>query len=148
MTIVKNNSLLAAILAAVFCLTIPAMAIGQDNIGSRTQSDTISKLRAAPTIEKRFVFVYRSCGELYPYYPNIEYVWIPRLFVPVPELPGSVLEQYTRAKTLYENQKLPSMVEIEEVDGIKIIKKETDNEFREEHLQAAEGGAEAHRRGE
>lgn len=73
-----------------------------------------------------------------PYYPDVEYVWMPRRIVKFPQLPSSVLEQYTSDKTLYENRKLPPLVEIEEVDGVKIIKKEATDDPREEHLQPVE----------
>ena len=148
MTLLKNNPILAAIFTAVFCLIIPAMATGQNNIVGKTQTDTISKLKSAPTIEKRFVFLHGDCGCLLPYDPDVEYVWMPRHYSPVPQLPWSVFEQYTSDKVSYEKRKLSSIVDIEEVDGIKIIKKHNGNEYREEYLQPAEGGAETHRRGE
>jgi hypothetical protein len=144
MTLLKNNPKLAAIFTAVFCLIIPAMATGQNDIVGRTQTDTISKLKPAPTIEKRIVFVHSDCGGLLPYYPDVEYVWMPRRIVKFPQLPSSVLEQYTSDKTLYENRRLPPLVEIEEADGIKIIKKEATDDPREEHLQPIERGPQAH----
>ena len=135
MTLLKNNPKLTAIFTAVFCLIIPSMAMGQDDIVGRAQTDTVPKLKSAPTIEKRIVFVHDDCGGLMLYYPDVEYVWMPRHYSPVPQLPWSVFEQYTSDKTLYENRKLPPLVEIEEADGIKIIKKETTDDPREEHLQ-------------
>ena len=72
------------------------------------------------------------------YYPDVEYVWMPRRIVKFPQPPSSVLEQYTSDKTLYENRRLPPLVEIEEADGIKIIKKEATDDPREEHLQPAQ----------
>ncbi|MBQ9588377.1 MAG: hypothetical protein IJR26_11070 [Bacteroidales bacterium] len=140
----KNNPKLAALFTAVFCLIIPAMATGQNNIVGRAQTDTISKLKPAPTIEKRIVFVHSVCGGVLPYYPDVEYVWIPRRIVKFPQPPSSVIEQYTRDKTLYENRRLPPLVEIEEVDGIKIIKKEATDDPREEYLQPAQRGPQAH----
>ncbi|MDY6371726.1 MAG: hypothetical protein SPL12_05445 [Bacteroidales bacterium] len=144
MTHGKSNSILTAIFTAVFCLTIPAITMGQDDIVGRAQTDTIPKLKAAPAIEKTFVFVDSDCGCLLPYYPDVEYVWTPRRFVKLPQLPSSVYEQYTSDKTLYEDRRLPPLVEIEDVDGIKIIKKETANDTREEHLQPAQRGPQAH----
>ena len=138
MTHGKSHSILTAMFSAVFCLTIPSMAMGQDDIVDRAQTDTIPKLRAAPAIEKTFAFVHSDCGGLLPYYPDVEYVWMPRRIVKLPQLPSSVLEQYTSDKTLYENRRLPPLVEIEEADGIKIIKKETTDDTREEHLQPIE----------
>ena len=135
MTHRKSYSILTALFAAVFCLIIPAMAMGQDDIVGRAQTDTISKLKSAPTIEKRIVFVHDDCGGLLLYYPDVEYVWMPRHYSPVLQLPWSVFEQYTSDKVSYEKRELSSMVEIEEADGIKIIKKEATDDPREEHLQ-------------
>ncbi len=128
MTLLKNNPILAAIFTAVFCLIIPAMAMGQNNIVGRTQTDTISKLKSAPTIEKRIVFVHDDCGGLLLYYPDVEYVWLPQPYVKTPQLPWSVLQQYTHDMAADEIWRWPCVIEIEEVDGVKIVKKENDYE--------------------
>ena len=128
MTLLKNNPILAAIFTAVFCLIIPAMAMGQNNIVGRTQTDTISKLKSAPTIEKRIVFVHDDCGGLLLYYPDVEYVWLPQPYVETPQVPWSVLQQYTHDMAVDEIWRWPCVIEIEEVDGVKIVKKENDYE--------------------
>lgn len=120
--------MLTAMFTAVLYLTMPIIAMGQNDSIGRTQTDTISKLKSAPTIEKRIVFVHDDCGGLLLYYPDVEYVWLPQPYVKTPQLPWSVLQQYTHDMAADEIWRWPCVIEIEEVDGVKIVKKENDYE--------------------
>ncbi len=120
--------MLTAMFTAVLYLTMPIIAMGQNDSIGRTQTDTISKLKSAPTIEKRIVFVHDDCGGLLLYYPDVEYVWLPQPYVETPQLPWSVLQQYTHDMAADEIWRWPCVIEIEEVDGVKIVKKENDYE--------------------
>lgn len=130
MTHGKNIFMLTAMFTAVLYLTMPVIAMGQNDSIGGTQTDTMSKLKALPEQEKRIVlsFRFRDCCCPTLYEPDVEHVWLPQLYVKTPQLPWSVLQQYTHDMAADEIWRWPCVIEIEEVDGVKIIKKENDYE--------------------
>ncbi len=142
--------MLTASLAAVLYLAMPTIAMGQGGNVGRPRTDTLPKLKAQPIPEQekrfvpifgkkyRFIHICKDCALAYGcpeldveevlYEPDVEYVVLSRPRRVTPQFPCSVLSRYTHNKELDERWKMPSMVEIEDVDGVKFIKKDNDYE--------------------
>ena len=73
-------------------------------------------------VSPRYVFILSpDCGCLYPYYPDVEYVFLPRHYAKL-WLPDNTRERYNYGKYWDDWWRLPRAVEVEEVDGKKVIK--------------------------
>ena len=122
--------MLTASLAAVLYLAMPTIAMGQGGNVGRPRTDTLPKLKAQPIPEqeKRLVPIFDDGCWALLYEPDVEYVLLSWPCRVTPQFPCSVLSRYTHNMELDERWKMPSLVEIEDVDGVKFIEKDNDYE--------------------
>ena len=125
----RMNTRIRHIVLVLFLLAAFGIANGvhaQDTVCRKR----MERLQAVPdTVQKRQYFIIRGrCdGCLYPYYSDIEYVWVNR---PLSELyfPEITREGYFDGKYWDEWWRLPQSVDVEDIDGQKVIKDNDKNE--------------------
>ncbi len=87
--------------------------------------ERMERLHAVPdTVQKRQFLIARHecCGCLYPDYPNFEYIWLEMPWRRKLYFPEITRERYLDDKYWDDWWRLPRAVEVEEVDGKKVIK--------------------------
>lgn len=119
MSLGKNILLLTL---AVTAVCIHANVLAQDTVRCKRMQRIATVIDTAES--PRYVFIRQGdCGRLYPYYPNVEYI-----FVPIRSkelcLPEVTRESYFDGKYWDDWWRLPQILEVEDVDGKKIISNE------------------------
>lgn len=118
MTFVKH---IALALFALMVLCVPSKIWAQDTL----RGNSLQRLAVVDTaVSPRYVYVLTSdCGGLIPYYPDVEYIFVYRDDkLCFPEI---TRDRYFYGKYWYDWWRLPRAVEVEEVDGVKVIKDES-----------------------
>ena len=110
---------LSLFLLAALCFANGTQA--QDTV----RRERMERLHAVPdTVQKRqFLIARHECrGCLYPDYPNFEYIWLEMPWRRKLYFPEITRERYLDDKYWDDWWRLPHAVEVEEVDGKKVIK--------------------------
>lgn len=91
----------------------------------------MERLHAVPdTVQKRQFLIARHecCGCLYPDYPNFEYIWLEMPWRRKLYFPEITRERYLDDKYWDDWWRLPQSVDVEDIDGQKVIKYNDNND--------------------
>lgn len=116
---------LSLFLLAALCFANGTQA--QDTV----RRERMERLHAVPdTVQKRQFLIARHecCGCLYPDYPNFEYIWLEMPWRRKLYFPEITRERYLDDKYWDDWWRLPQSVDVEDIDGQKVIKDNDNND--------------------
>ena len=122
---IRQNIVMAVLAVVMVC--VPAGVRAQDTVRQERMQKIDYVATEMAAMPKYIIHINNPGGCFFPYYPNTEYVfsyWRPWLF-----FPKTLSDSYNEYKAQADWWLMPQMVDIEEVDGQKMIKdKEIDEE--------------------